>query len=52
MRQSQGTNDDQNPYSDFEDDDEQAAVGSGVVETNENYGEDYGDDVSEDIAIE
>ena len=26
-----------NPYSDFEEDDDNAAVGSGVVETNENY---------------
>lgn len=28
------------PYSDFEDDDDQEAVGSGVMETNQNYDDD------------
>ncbi len=40
LRQSRGTDGVQNPYSDFDDDD-QAAVGSGIVETNENYDDDY-----------
>ena len=39
LRQSRGTDGAQNPYSDFEDDD-QAAVGSGIVETDENYEDD------------
>ena len=41
VRQSQETDGGQNPYSDFDEDDDAAAVGSGIVETNENYDEDY-----------
>eukprot|EP00354_Favella_ehrenbergii_P005481 CAMPEP_0170456826 /NCGR_PEP_ID=MMETSP0123-20130129/4322_1 /TAXON_ID=182087 /ORGANISM="Favella ehrenbergii, Strain Fehren 1" /LENGTH=151 /DNA_ID=CAMNT_0010720415 /DNA_START=3053 /DNA_END=3508 /DNA_ORIENTATION=- len=40
MRQSIGTDGCQNPYSDFEEDGEQAAVGSGIVETTGDYEED------------
>ena len=37
VRRSLGTEEGANPYSEFEDEEEQAAVGSGIVETNENY---------------
>jgi hypothetical protein len=39
IRQSMATSGNQ-PYSDFEDDDDQAAIGSGIMETNENYDDD------------
>ena len=45
VRKSQET-DGGNAYSDFEDDDD-PAVGSGIVETNENYDEDEYSDVEE-----
>ena len=40
VRQSIGTDGAQNPYSDFEEEDEKAAVGSGIVETNDDYDDD------------
>ncbi len=46
-RQSRETDGGVNPYSDFEEDDDKAAVGSGVVETNENYDDDEDDDYAE-----
>jgi len=45
---SQGTNSGQNAYSDFEEDDDQAAVGSGIVETNENYGDEGYEEVEDE----
>lgn len=48
VRQSIGTDGAQNPYSDIEDDDEQAAVGSGIVETNGDYEEDDYEDLNDD----
>ena len=47
VRQSQETDGGVNPYSDFEEDDDNAAVGSGVVETNENYDDDDDEDYAE-----
>lgn len=49
VRQSIGTDGAQNPYSDFdEEEDEKAAVGSGIVETND----DYEDDECEGVDID
>ena len=44
VRASRATDGSKDPYSEFDDEDDQAAVGSGIVETNENYeDEDYGE---------
>ena len=46
IRMSHATDGSKDPYSEFDDDDDKAAVGSGIVETNENYeDEDYDDGV-------
>ena len=48
VRQSIGTDGCQNPYSDFDEEEEKAAVGSGIVETNDDYEDDVYDGVDID----